>query len=82
MPECRDCKTCRWWNREKWSVPSGWGTCDMTATNQDALPGKHRERPETLAYTVQYDYYGALATAPGFGCVQWQRVEPERDFTA
>ena len=62
------CKDCKWW--ELLQEKDGWGECLMALTKNGAA-----EQEDTLAvaYAPLDDVrWGVLATAPDFGCVQFE----------
>ena len=66
------CKDCKWWV-ESYSVPIGlgeWKTCQLTQ-NEGMEEFTH---PDSLALSMGtgFSSTGALATAPDFGCNQFE----------
>jgi hypothetical protein len=71
------CATCRWWieridkpnNRYLSDQPDGWRLCALTICDGSTDPGPSK------AIVCEEDWgLGVLATAPDFGCVQWEHV--------
>lgn len=63
-PAEKRCRTCRWWEQ---------GLCALA---EYSFP-KGRIHPKSLARAMDAEGYQAdLATAPEFGCVQWEPVTP------
>jgi hypothetical protein len=66
------CKDCQWWDSpltvyfSSEKTVTGWGECKLTEVEYTV---KH---PETLALIQARGDSGALATAPTFGCVQFE----------
>jgi hypothetical protein len=69
------CKDCKWWvdvyEYDDWGTR---GNCELTQRNVDTRGEAH---PESLAHSMGTgaSSYGALVTAPDFGCVQFEPKE-------
>lgn len=67
------CRNCRWWDAAptRLDLPQFWGECELGVSNDG-----ERYHNESKAFALDGERYGAnLATAPDFGCVQWDGRE-------